>query len=68
MDGVLAFKTHLNLNRAAADLAVLDELLRAAAGSIQADGKLLATVRTREGIILLNHVLNFYEGRSARPP
>ena len=63
---VLAFKAHLDLNRAAANFTVLDKLLRAAAGPVQADGELLAAVRAREGIILLNHVLNFYEGRSAR--
>lgn len=52
-----AFKPGLDVNGAAADFAILDELLPFSPGRFKPHGKLGSTMRTRERVILFDHTI-----------
>ena len=55
LGGVFAFKPHPYLNRTAADLTVLDKILRPSPARVQADAQRNAAVRAGKRMVLFNH-------------
>ena len=67
---VLAFKFDCDLNRAAANFAILDKLLLAAACPVEPHAQLLAAVRAREKIILFDRheICLWFSGEKKKKP